>query len=211
MAKKEEFVGIRISKEFRTFLEKKAKDKGISLSRLIDESLLDSFKEDKEFILNTINKRKQERPVFWKELEKSPIIREFENYIASLYTEFLNPLNKVKTDYQPVILLGWIDHILSATIKHFDSIPEEYKRLAAGKFIELLGKALIEGFAYIKADDKETQGHIIDMKKDMAEKACYHFTALAFAKDSYIKIKTELENVRDELIKELKENSKTGE
>lgn len=210
MAKKEEFVGIRISKEFRTFLEKKAKDKGISLSRLIDESLLDSFKEDKEFILNTINKRKQERPVFWKELEKSPIIREFENYIASLYTEFLNPLNKVKTDYQPVILLGWIDHILSATIKHFDSIPEEYKRLAAGKFIELLGKALIEGFAYIKSNDKETQGHIIDMKKDMAEKACYHFTALAFAKDSYIKIKTELEKVHDELIKELKENSKTG-
>ena len=210
MAKKEEFVGIRISKEFRAFLEKKAKDKGISLSRLIDESLLDSFKEDKEFILNTINKRKQERPVFWKELEKSPIIREFENYIASLYTEFLNPLNKVKTDYQPVILLGWIDHILSATIKHFDSIPEEYKRTAASDFIESLGNALTEGIAYIKSNDKETQGHIIDMKKDMAEKACYHFTALAFAKDSYIKIKTELEKVRNELIKELKENSKTG-
>jgi len=210
MAKKEEFVGIRISKEFRTFLEKKAKDKGISLSRLIDEQLIDSFKEDKEFILSTINKRKQERPVFWKELDKSPIIREFENYIASLYTEFLNPLNKVKTDYQPVILLGWIDHILSATIKHFDSIPEEYKRTAASDFIESLGNALTEGIAYIKSNDKETQGHIIDMKKDMAEKACYHFTALAFAKDSYIKIKTELEKVRNELIKELKENSKTG-
>ncbi|MDN3512525.1 MAG: hypothetical protein NG784_14650 [Candidatus Jettenia sp.] len=49
------------------------------------------------------------------------------------------------------------------------------------------------------------------MKKDLAEKACYNFTALAFAKDSYIKIKTELEKVRNELIKELKENSKTGE
>ena len=46
------------------------------------------------------------------------------------------------------------------------------------------------------------------MKKDLAEKACYHFTALAFAKDSYIKIKTELEKVRDELIKELKEKSR---
>ncbi len=72
MAKKEEFVGIRISKELKTFLEKKAKKNGISLSRLIDESLLDSFKEDKEFILNNINKRKQERPVYWKELDKSP-------------------------------------------------------------------------------------------------------------------------------------------
>lgn len=210
MAKKEEFVGIRISKEFRTFLEKKAKEKGISLSKLIDERLIDSFKEDKEFILNTINKRKQERPIFWKELDKSPIIREFENYIASLYTDFLNPLNKVKADYQPVILIGWISHILNATIKHFDSIPEEHKRMAAGEFIELLGKALIEGLAYIKSNDKETQGYIIDMKKNLAEKACYHFTALAFAKDSYIKIKTELEKVCDELLKELKENSKTG-
>lgn len=210
MAKKEEFVGIRISKELKAFLEKKANEKGISLSRLIDENLIDSFKEDKEFILNTINKRKQERPVFWKELEKSPIIREFENYIASLYTEFLNPLNKTKADHQPVMLLGWLNRILCSTIKHFDSIPEEYKRTAAGDFIELLGNALIEGIAYIKSNDKETQGHIIDMKKDLAEKACYHFTALAFAKDSYIKIKTELEKVREELIKELKENSKTG-
>ena len=211
MAKKEEFVGIRISKEFRAFLEKKAKEKDISLSKLIDGRLFDSFKEDKEFILNTINKRKQERPDFWKELDKSPIIREFEGYIAALYTEFLNPINKTNAGHQPAMLLGWIYHILNATIKHFDSIPEEYKRQAASKFIELSGKALMEGLAYIKADDKETQGYIIDMKKDLAEKACYHFTALAFAKDSYIKIKTELEKVRDELIKELKENSKTGE
>lgn len=210
MAKKEEFIGIRISKELRTFLDKKAKEKGISLSKLIDEHLIDSFKEDKEFILDSINKRKQERPVFWKELDKSPIIREFEDYIASLYTEFLNPINKAKTDYQPVILLGWINHILCSTIKHFDSIPEEHKKIAAGNFIELLGKALIEGLAYIKSNDKETQGHIIDMKKDLAEKACYHFTALAFAKDPYIKIKTELEKVRNELIKELKEKKETG-
>ncbi|MCP4253218.1 MAG: hypothetical protein GY775_07385 [Candidatus Scalindua sp.] len=205
MAKKEEFVGIRISKELKAFLEKKAKKNGISLSRLIDESLIDSFKEDKEFILNNINKRKQERPVYWKELDKSPIIREFENFIAILYTEFLNPLNKTKTDLQPVLLLNWISHILRATIKHYDSISEEYENEAAGKFIESLGKDLIEGLAYIKSNEKETQGEIIDMKMDLAEKVCYHFTALAFAKDSYIKIKTELEKVRKELIKELRE------
>ena len=206
MAKKEEFVGIRISKEFKNFLVKKAKKSGISLSRLIDESLLDNFKEDKEFILNNINKRKQERPVYWKELDKSPIIREFENFIAILYTEFLNPISKTGTDYQPVILIGWIHHILNATIKHCDSIPEEHKRQVASHFIESLGKTLIEGLTYIKSNDKETQGEIIDMKMDLAEKACYHFTALAFAKDSYTNIKTELEKVR----KELKENSKTG-
>ena len=205
MAKKEEFVGVRISKEFKAFLEKRAKKKGISLSRLIDESLIDSFKEDQEFILNTINKKKQERPVFWKELDKSPIIREFEDFIASFYTEFLNPINKTDTDLHPVLLINWINFILKATIKHYDSISEEYKRQAASHFIESLGQNLIEGLAYIKSNDKETQGEIIDMKMDLAEKACYHFTALAFAKDSYIKIKTELEKVRKELLKELKE------
>jgi len=210
MAKKDEFVGIRISKELRTFLEKKAKAKGISLSKLIDENLLDSFKEDKEFILSAISNRKQERPVFWKELDKSPIIREFEEKIACLYTEFLNPRNNSIIDFQPVILLNWISFILNDTIKHFDSISEEIKRDAASSFIVSIGKALIDGLAYIKSNDKETQGHIIDMKKELAEKACYHFTALAFAKDSYIKIKTELEKVHNELKKELKENYKTG-
>jgi hypothetical protein len=204
MAKKEEFVGVRISKEFKAFLEKRAHKKGISLSRLIDESLIDSFKEDQEFILNTFNKKKQERPFFWKELDKSPITREFEDFIASLFTEFLNPLNKTDTDLHPVLLINWISFILKATIKHYDSISEEYKSQAASHFIESLGQGLIEGLAYIKTNDKETQGEIIDMKMELAEKACYHFTALAFAKDSYIKIKTELEKVRKELLNELK-------
>ena len=204
MAKKEEFIGIRISKELRTFLEKKAKEKGLSLSKLIDERLIDSFKEDKEFILSTINKRKQEKPVFWKELDKSPIVRAFEDLIAALYTEFLNPLNKTKPDLQPVALLGWIHQILSDVIRHFDSISEDQRRFAADTLISV-GEVLIDGFVFIKSSDKETQEHIIDMKKNLVEKACYHFTALTFAKDSYNKIKTELEKIRNELIKELKE------
>ncbi|NUN22911.1 MAG: hypothetical protein HUU09_05520 [Candidatus Jettenia caeni] len=204
MAKKEEFVGIRISKELRAFLEKRAKEKGISLSKLIDEHLIDSFKEDKEFIVSTINKRKQERPVFWKELDKSPIVRAFQDFIAVLYTEFLNPLNKTKPDLQPVVLLGWIHQILKETIKHFDSISEEHRRFAADTLISV-GEVLIDGLVFIKSGDKETQEHIIDMKKNLAEKACYYFTALTFAKDSYNKVNAELEKVRNELIKELKE------
>lgn len=206
MAKKEEFVGIRISKELRSFLEKKAKEKGISLSKLIDENLIDSFKEDKEFILNNIKKRKQELPVLWNELDKSPIIRNFEEFIAALYTEFLNPLNRNKPDLQPVLLLGWIYQILKETIKNFDSISEEFKERAAQQYTSI-GEALIDGLVFIKSKDKETQEYIIDMKKTLVEKACYNFTALAFAKDSYNKIKTELEKIRSELLRELKEKT----
>lgn len=205
MPKKEEIIIMRIGKEYKAFLQKKAKEKGVSLSKLIEERLHDTFKSDKEQILDLINKKKQERPIYWKTLEESPIVRGFENYIASLFTEFVNPISK-DPFYQQVVLLGWINHLIDATIKHFDSLSEENKKLAAG-YVIMAGKTLIDGLAYMKANDKETQEHIINIKEELAEKACYHFTALAFAKDSYIKIKTELEKVRDELIKELKEKS----
>ena len=46
MSKKEEFVGIRISRELKTVLQKKAVEKGISLSRLIEETLNDNLNKD---------------------------------------------------------------------------------------------------------------------------------------------------------------------
>jgi len=94
MARKEDVIIMRISGEFKTFLKKKAKEKGVSLSKLIEERLYDTYKADKEQILNLIAKRKQERPKLWAELDKSPIVREFEDYIPSLFTEFVNPLSK---------------------------------------------------------------------------------------------------------------------
>ena len=69
----------------------------------------------------------------------------------------------------------------------------------------MAGNTLIDGLAYVKSKDKETQERIIDMKRELAEKTSYHFTALAFEKESYNTIKRELEKVRNELIKELKE------
>jgi len=54
---------------------------------------------------------------------------------------------------------------------------------------------------------RATYVYIINLKKELVEKASFHFTALAFAKESYNKIKAELEKVCDELIKELKEKS----
>jgi hypothetical protein len=209
MSKKEEFIGIRVDKDLRDRLELKAKNKGVSLSKLIEEELSDTYKTDKEQVQNIILKRKQEKPDYWKIFDKSPIGKKVEEYIKMLFTEFVNPISR-DPEYQPVILLGAIYHILGETINHFNSIPEEWRRGAAGEFLELIGGALIDGLAYIKSKDKETQEYIIDMKKDLAEKACYHFTALAFAKDSYNKIKTELERVRNELIEELKETNKTG-
>lgn len=203
MSKKEDIIIMRVGKEHKIFLQKKAKEMGVSLSKLIEESLHDTFKSDKEQILDLIHKRKQERPEYWKTLDESPIVREFENYIASLFTEFVNPISRNPLS-QPVVLMGWINQLLEATIKHFDSITKENKKLAAD-YIIMAGKTLIDGFAYVESEDEKIQEHIIDTKREFAEKACYHFTALAFEKESHNTIKRELEKVREKLIKELKE------
>jgi hypothetical protein len=203
MSKKEDIIIMRIGKEHKAFLQKKAKERGVSLSKLVEESLHDTFKRDKEQILGLINKRKQERPTYWKILDESPVARGFENYIASLFTEFVNPISRNPWS-QPVVLLAWIDHLLQATIKHFDSISEENKKLAAD-YIIMAGNTFIDGLAYVESEDKETQEYILDLKREFAEKASYHLTALAFEKESYNTIKRELDKVHDELIKELKE------
>ncbi len=203
MPKKEDVIIMRIGKEHKAFLQKKAKEKGVSLSKLIEESLHDTFKSDKEQILDLINKRKQERPEYWKTLDGSPIVRGFENYIASLFTEFVNPISR-DPESQAVVLIGWVNRLLEVTIKQFNSISEENKKLAAD-YILMAGKTLIDGFAYVESEDDKVQEHIIDMKRKFAEKANYHFTALAFEKESYSTIKRELEKVSDKLIKELKE------
>ncbi len=57
MAKKEEFIGIRVSKELRASLENGAKKKGISLSKFIEDGLHDTYGPDKVKILNLISKK----------------------------------------------------------------------------------------------------------------------------------------------------------
>jgi len=202
MAKKEEFIGLRVSKELRASLEKGAKAKGISLSKFIEEGLHDTYRSDKDRILNLISLRKQERPEYWKELEKSPIVREFEDYIATIFTEFVNPISK-DPKHQPVMLLTWIEHLLKSTVKHFDSVPEAHKVEAARLFISSVGEALVEGLTQIKSKNKKTQLELIELEKDFVEKACFHFTSLTLAKESYTKIQAELEKVYAELMMEM--------
>lgn len=198
-SKKEDLIGLRISKEFKEFLKEKADKLGISLSELIENDLYDTYKSDGEIIKELIQRRKRERPAYWEELDKSPISREFEEHIAALFTEFVNPIAKRDYKYQPVVLIGMIDHLLSETIKHFNSIPEEHKKMAAYSFLKI-GKTLTDSLQLLKAKDKETEREIIETKKEIAEKLIYHLSALAFAKDSYKKIKDELDKIQAELI-----------
>jgi hypothetical protein len=201
-SKKGDLIGLRISREFKEFLKEKADKLGVSLSELIENNLYDTYKSDEDIIKRLIKRRKSERPAYWEELDKSPITREFEEHIATLFTKFVNPIAKRDYKYQPVVLIGLIDHLLSETIKHFNSIPEEHKRMAAYSFLKI-GKTLTEALPLLRANDKETEKEIIIIKKEIAEKLIYHLSALVFAKDSYNKIKAELDKIQAELIKGL--------
>lgn len=211
MAKKEEFIGIRVTKELRASLEKKAKEKGMSLSRFIQEGLDDTYHSDKERILGLINKKKQERPEYWKELDKSPITREFEDFIGTMFTEFVNPVSR-DPKHQPVILIYWIEHLLNSVIKHFDSVPEAHKVEAAHFFIDSIGGTLIEGLKHIKSKNNKTQSKLIDLESNFVEKVCFHFTSRALAKESYEAMKKEIEKVHTDIRLNLLEerNDKKG-
>lgn len=199
--KKEELIGLRVSKEFKEFLKKKADEKGLSLSELLENNLVSTYKTDKEIILEMIDRHKREQPLYWEQLSKSPILRVYEEYIPTLIAEFLNPIaNNIKN--QPVQMMLWIECIINATTKHFDSIDDEYKSKGARQFFGV-ANSVIEAFPTIKAKDKELQEEIIKMKIDMAERICYQLTTMVFAKDSYNTIRAELEKVQVELLKEL--------
>jgi len=51
----------------------------------------------------------------------------------------------------------------------------------------------------MKSKNKKTQEKLIEIEKDFVEKACFHFTSLTLAKESYNNIVAELKKVQDEL------------
>src|SRR3990172_3578380 len=120
---KDEFIGIRVSKEFKKFIQRESKRKGMSLSEYIESHSEDNFKNTKKHIQNLVERAKEERPDFWKEAEKSKITKEFEQFIPEIVSDILHPLNN-NPKVHPVLLLGSIPHILQRTIINLDSIDD---------------------------------------------------------------------------------------
>lgn len=197
MEKREEFIGLRIDKKSKNFLEKKAKEEGISLSNLILKKVLDAFKERS----------------LWDELEKylQPIekpILESQPYIE-LQLEIKKSVLQSK-GFKQVEYLSRIEILLNAIINKIHLIPEEQKKLAAICLSEM-SRIIDNGFSNLKSENREINQHIIKERKNLADTICYNLTTSAFAKKSYYLIKEELEKVFRELISELDKNLKGGE
>jgi len=204
---KDEFIGIRVSKEFKKYLQRESKRKGLSLSEYIEHHTEDNFKETKKHIQNLIERAKEDRPEFWEEAEKTQITKEFERLVGEIVSDMLHPMNDTKPYYHPVFMLSFLGRILKSTIVNLDSINDEYKREAASEFL-YTGELLAENLNKIKSGDKEEQKWIISEIKNIIESFAFYFTSMAFAKDSFVKIKDELDKTEKSLLKDIESKQK---
>jgi hypothetical protein len=204
---KDEFIGIRVSKEFKKFIQREAKRKGMSLSEYIEKHADESFKLTKQHIQALLERTKEDSPTFWAEAEKCRITKEFENFILMLATDFLIPINRANPHVHPVHMLSFIPMILKNTIVNMDSVDDEYKIMAAGKFL-YAGQILAENLNKLKTKDREDRKHIISEMKNIIETFVFYFTSMAFEKDAFVKIKTELDKTEKILLKDIDKAAK---
>src|SRR5208283_5227774 len=101
---KDEFIGIRVSKEFKKFLQGEAKRKGMSLAEYIEFHTDDNFKLTKKHFENLLERAKEDLPTFWSEAEKYQITKAFEEIIPGMVSDFLNPLNRRNPDLHPALM-----------------------------------------------------------------------------------------------------------
>ena len=100
---KEEFIGIRVSKEFKKFLQREAKRKGMSLSEYIEFHTDDNFKLTQKHSQDLLERAKEDLPSFWSEAEKSQVTKEFEKMIPLMISDFLNPYKPHKSFFAPCL------------------------------------------------------------------------------------------------------------
>ena len=204
---KDEFIGIRVTKEFKKFIQREAKRKGVSLSEYIESHTDDNFKLTRKHFETLLERAKEDLPAFWVEAEKSQITKEFEEFIPLLVSDFLNPLNRANPHLHPTLMLQSIPSILKNTIVHIDTINEEYKIQAVGHFLSA-AKVIAENLNKLKTSDKEEQKRIVSDLKNVIETFAFYFTSMAFEKDSFVKIKDELDKVEKSLHKDIEGRSK---
>ena len=200
---KDEFIGIRVSKEFKKFIQGEAKRKGLSLSEYIESHTDDNFKLTSKHLKELLERAKEDLPTFWKEADKYSVTNVFERIIPDMATDFLNPINRTKPDFHPVFILMYMKMLVKDTIVYIDSLEEEHKRYAMDHYLSA-GKVIAENLNKFKVRDKEEQKYLISEMRDMIETFAFSFTSMAFAKDSFVTIKKELDKTEKILLDDVK-------
>lgn len=205
---KDEFIGIRVTKEFKKFIQREAKRKGMSLSEYIEGFHPDdNFKLTRKHFEDLLERAKEDLPTFWIEAEKYQVTKEFEKIIPLMVSDFLNPINRTNPTLHPAFMLMYIPMLVKNTLAHIDSIEDEHKRNAMDNYLSA-SKVIAENLNKLKVKDKEEQKYIISQMRDMIETFAFSFTSMAFAKDSFVAIKKELDKTEKILLHEIQSAQK---
>jgi hypothetical protein len=198
---KDTTIGIRVSKEYKAYIQKEAKRRGMSLTEFIQSHTEDEFRETKRNIQSLIERAKEQRQAYWSEAEKAQITKEFEKFVPEIVSDFIHPLGH-DPHFHPINMLLSISGILKDTIMNLDSLEEENKKYAFIRFLDM-GKIIADNLNKFKSDDKEVQKVIVSQLKQLIEAFVFYFTSMVFAKDSFVKIKDELDKTEKILINEI--------
>lgn len=198
---KDQFIGIRISKESKKLLQQEAKRKGMSLSEYLETTSTDKFEDTKKHIQDLIARAKADRPEFWEEAEKSQILREYESLMPNIVSDLLNPLGH-DPHHHAVLMMNFIPLAMRNCVVNLDTVHSDWKRQASSKLIDA-SKLLAENLNKLQGKDKEEQIEVIKEIKQLIESFAFSFTSLAFAKDSFLKIKGELDKTEKSLLGDL--------
>jgi hypothetical protein len=199
---KDEFIGIRASKEFKTYLQKQAKKKGMSLSQYLEYSFEEKFIATKDHVQFWIDEAKEKNPEFWGKADQSQITKEFEKDIPILVTDFINP--SAGSPYQlPYHMLSILSYLLSSSINNIDSMQKDYHGRTSLLFLSM-ARTIGANLNKLKSDDIEEKKEIISEMKNLIEMFGFYFTSLAFNKDSFVMIKEGLDKTEKMLLNEIK-------
>ena len=206
---KDDILSLRVDKEFKKHLQREAKRKGVSLAKYIELHFEDNFRDTKSLVHMLIENAKDERPEYWKQLEGNPILRKLEFFGEAYLTDFLHPMGS--GDYEPtrhgLFMLERIMYLIGDTANLFETIDEKYRQDAAENYFGMV-EAVAKNLNKFKSAEPDTQKYIISAIKELIELLSFNFTSSAFAKESFVKIKEELDKTEKILLREIEEKAK---
>jgi hypothetical protein len=200
MRRKDDFIGIRISKELKERFQKEAKKQGLTLSEYFESCVKGQFLESKYAVQSMIAEAQEKNPEFWKKAKKAALVRDLEHLIPILVSDFVMPQGD--PNGIPLHMTYLIQDLVISVLNSVDSVTNLY-RGATCSYALGIGKSIADNVSKLKSKDKEEQKRIIEELKEVIETFVFGFTSMAFAKDSFLTIKAELEKTEKILLEDI--------
>ncbi len=197
---KDEFIGIRVSKEFKDRLKKSASNKGVSIAQYIESSLYGDLEVPKRIVESMIVTSKENNPKYWKQAEKSAFLRNLEWQLPMMVSDYISPQGNPR---QNSVQMAYYITDMYKTILNNIEYEEDINKQIISSFAIESGKHLANDIGKLKVKNKEDQEIIIKQIKEVLDTFIFNFTAMGFAKNSYEIIKKELDKTEKQILNQI--------